>query len=106
MAIHRESLEGNREGLGIGADGDPAFTLQAAHPHAVANMLGVRRLLPVECEALQGFPRGYTAIKFKGKPAADGPRYRALGNSMATNVMNWIGQRIQTVNERFCEVSA
>lgn len=59
----------------------------------------VRRLLPVECEKLQGFPDGYTAITVKGKPAADGPRYKALGNGMAVNVMRHIGSRIQLVAE-------
>jgi DNA (cytosine-5)-methyltransferase 1 len=58
----------------------------------------VRRLTPAECEALQGFPRGYTDIPYRGKPAADGPRYRALGNSMAVPVMSWLGQRIQLVD--------
>lgn len=57
----------------------------------------VRRLLPVECEKLQGFSPGYTDILYRGKPAADGPRYRALGNSMAVNVMRWIGKRILAV---------
>lgn len=55
---------------------------------------GVRRLTPTECERLQGFPDGHTAILWKGKPAADGPRYKALGNSMAVTVMRWIGERI------------
>lgn len=55
-------------------------------PHGMA----VRRLLPVECERLQGFEDGYTAIP----GAADGPRYKALGNSMAVPVMAWIGRRI------------
>ena len=55
---------------------------------------GVRRLTPRECERLQGFPDDYTAITYRGKPAADGPRYRALGNSMAVPVMRWIGERI------------
>lgn len=59
----------------------------------------VRRLTPTECERLQGFPDGYTAVKFKGKPAADGPRYKALGNSMAVPVMSWIGRRIQMVED-------
>jgi DNA (cytosine-5)-methyltransferase 1 len=59
----------------------------------------VRRLTPVECERLQGFPDNYTAITVKGKPAADGPRYKALGNSMAVNVMRHIGQRIWLVAE-------
>jgi len=48
-----------------------------------------------ECEFLQGFPRGYSAVPYRGKPAADGPRYKALGNSMAVNVMRWIGRRIE-----------
>ena len=57
----------------------------------------VRRLTPEECERLQGFPDRYTAIPYRGKPAADGPRYKALGNSMAVNVMRWIGRRIEMV---------
>lgn len=57
----------------------------------------VRRLVPAECEALQGFPRGYTLVTYRGKPAADGPRYRAIGNSMAVLVMRWIGKRIDHV---------
>ena len=60
----------------------------------------VRRLTPVECERLQGFPDGYTNIpRAKGKAAADGPRYKALGNSMATNCMRWIGERIDMVDK-------
>ena len=55
----------------------------------------VRRLTPTECERLQGFPDGYTLVPYRGKPAADGPRYKALGNSMAVNCMAWIGWRIQ-----------
>lgn len=57
----------------------------------------VRRLTPVECERLQGFPDDYTAVPYRGKPAADGPRYKALGNSMAVPVMAWIGERIAMV---------
>lgn len=56
---------------------------------------GVRRLTPRECERLQGFPDDYTLVQYKGKPMADGPRYRMLGNSMAVNVMGWIGQRVE-----------
>jgi len=55
----------------------------------------VRRLTPVECERLMGFPDDWTNIPYRGKPAADGPRYKALGNSMAVPVMRWIGQRIK-----------
>lgn len=57
----------------------------------------VRRLTPRECERLQGFPDDWTAVPHRGKPAADGPRYKALGNSMAVPVMRWIGERIQAV---------
>ncbi|KGB99462.1 DNA cytosine methyltransferase [Burkholderia cepacia] len=57
----------------------------------------VRRLTPRECERLQGFPDDYTLINVRGKPAADGPRYKALGNSMAVPVMRWIGSRIELV---------
>ena len=59
----------------------------------------VRRLTPQECERLQGFPDDYTLIPVRGKPAADGPRYKALGNSMAVPVMAWIGKRIQQVED-------
>lgn len=58
----------------------------------------VRRLTPVECERLQGFPDNWTDINYKGKPAADGPRYKAIGNSMAVPVMRWLGQRIAAVD--------
>ena len=58
-----------------------------------------RRLTPRECERLQGFPDDYTAIQYRGKPARDGQRYKALGNAMAVPVMAWIGDRIQRVEE-------
>jgi len=61
----------------------------------VMQAMAVRRLTPVECERLQGFPDNYTDIKRKNKPTPDGPRYKALGNSMAVPVMAWIGARIQ-----------
>ena len=61
---------------------------------AVATAMAVRRLTPRECERLQGFPDDYTLVTYRGKPACDGPRYRALGNSMAVPVMRWIGDRI------------
>ena len=57
--------------------------------------LGVRRPTPRECERLQGFPDDYTLVPYRGKPARDGPRYRALGNSMAVPVIRWIGERIE-----------
>ena len=128
MGLRGETRNSSREGIGLGSAGDPAFTLQSSHGHAVAfaqNQLGelregevfntlntnsnasgrntplvrqtmqVRRLTPVECERLQGFPDHYTKINDK---TADGPRYKALGNSMAVPVMRWIGERIDVVD--------
>lgn len=145
----RDKKLGRGTGLGVGADGDPAFTLLANHPHMVAagsgsdpiamgdlnahtaicrnicqtlkcggdgamvaseigkastgsNPMLVRRLTPLECERLQGFPDGHTLIAWKGKPAEecpDGPRYKAIGNSMAVPVMRWIGKRIAAVDK-------
>jgi DNA (cytosine-5)-methyltransferase 1 len=67
----------------------------------VPSDMAVRRLTPRECERLQGFPNDYTAIPYRGKSAdqcPDGPRYKALGNSMAVPVMAWIGRRIDMVD--------
>jgi site-specific DNA-cytosine methylase len=64
--------------------------------HAIAS--GARRLTPTECERLQGFPDHYTDVPYRGKPAADGPRYKAIGNSMAVPVMRWIFERIAMVD--------
>ena len=66
----------------------------------------VRRLTPTECERLQGFPDGYTAVPYRGKPAADGPRYKALGNSKAINAVRWVGKRIQIVDQMLKELAA
>lgn len=65
--------------------------------------LAVRRLTPVECERLQGFPDDWTRIPYRGKPSIncpDGPRYKAIGNSMAVPVMAWIGRRIDAEMKR------
>jgi DNA (cytosine-5)-methyltransferase 1 len=66
---------------------------------ALQRRSAVRRLTPEECEALQGFPRSFTNVPYRGKPASDGPRYKALGNSMAVPVIAWIGRRIQAQHE-------
>jgi DNA (cytosine-5)-methyltransferase 1 len=63
------------------------------------NAMQVRRLTPRECERLQGFPDDFTLVPYRGKQAADGPRYKALGNSMAVPCMRWLGERIQRVEE-------
>ena len=120
-------------GLGVGNDGDPCPTLTRGDMHMVATFvdtyngtiqgdvsatmtadvagathsgpkvmqnMAVRRLTPTECERLQGFPDGYTNIK---ENCPDGPRYKALGNSMAVPVMRWIGERINQYEQRGME---
>ncbi|NHA25142.1 Dam family site-specific DNA-(adenine-N6)-methyltransferase [Enterobacter roggenkampii] len=62
--------------------------------HGVAFGFTVRRLTPIECERLQGFPDGHTLVEYRGKSVANGHRYKAIGNSMAVPVMRWIGERI------------
>jgi DNA (cytosine-5)-methyltransferase 1 len=65
---------------------------------AVPTAMQVRRLTPLETERLMGFKDGYTAITYRGKPAADGPRYKSHGNSWAVNCPTWIGERIEAVD--------
>lgn len=83
---------------GKGWQEDVAFTMDSRSSADVVQFgYQVRRLMPVECERLQGFPDNHTLISWRGKEAAecpDGPRYRAIGNSMAVPVMRWIGERI------------
>jgi hypothetical protein len=94
-----KSTDDPRAGIGIGSAGDPMYTLQAGAQHGCHASMQVRRLTPSECEYLQGFPSGHTDIVFRKKPAADGPRYRALGNSMAVPCMVWLGHRIQQATQ-------
>lgn len=88
-------------GNGTGYDeSGVSYTLTKSDIHGVSVRNTVRRLTPVECERLQGFPDNHTQISWRGKDAADcpdGPRYRAIGNSMAVPVMRWIGERILAV---------
>jgi DNA (cytosine-5)-methyltransferase 1 len=101
------AFESNRRD-GARVYGDTTNTLQAfagtggGNSPMVQHSTAVRRLTPTECERLQGFPDSYTAIPWKKKTAdqcPDGPRYKALGNSMAVPVMRWIGERIDKVNK-------
>lgn len=77
----------------------PALDVGKYDGFAVATNRTVRRLTPREAERLQGFPDDYTAITYRGKPAADGPRYKALGNSFAVPVVRWVGKRIAMVEK-------
>jgi site-specific DNA-cytosine methylase len=85
----------------------PTLSSEQGRGHGVPTVLAsmaVRRLTPRECERLQGFQDDHTLIPWRGKPAAecpDGPRYKALGNSMAVPCMRWIGERIMATGEMF-----
>jgi DNA (cytosine-5)-methyltransferase 1 len=81
-------------GNATGGHRPPGTDVDTADSNIVTTSLAVRRLTPEECEALQSFPRGHTAVPYRRKIAADGPRYKAIGNSMCCNVMAWIGRRI------------
>jgi len=86
---------------------EKSFTLNSTDKHSVANSMQVRRLTPTECERLQGFEDGHTKIPYRNKSAdecPDGPRYKALGNSMAVPVMQWIGERIMRTEKIFNEL--
>ena len=90
-------------GNGTGAQEELAYTQNATGVMGVANFATVRRLTPVECERLMGFPDNWTRIPWRGKPAEqcpDGPRYKACGNSFCVNVMRWIGMRIELVERK------
>ena len=88
---------------GLGLPNEPVGSLTCGmtgggNPPAMAPLtppLYPRRLTPLECERLQGFPDGWTAVMFQGKPAKDSHRYRALGNSMAVPVMRWLAEGIR-----------
>ena len=91
----------NRQGVGIGEDGGPMNTVTTSCVPGVGWQATVRKLLPIECERLMGFPDNWTRIAWKGKPeegCPDAPRYKACGNSMCVNVMAWLGERIDYVN--------
>lgn len=93
----REGKPGGGKGLLIGKD--QSSTLSCNQDQSMFHHAAVRRLTPTECERLQGFSDGYTDVPFRGKPAPDSARYKALGNSMCVNVMAWIGKRIQMVED-------
>ncbi|MCC4568352.1 phage N-6-adenine-methyltransferase [Enterobacter hormaechei] len=87
-------------GIGYAEEQSPTLTSASSGTNlapAVMHGAAVRRLTPIECERLQGFPDNHTLIGWRGKDAPecpDGPRYKAIGNSMAVPVMRWIGERI------------
>lgn len=85
-ALTAEGFDASEDGTGRG-------------PPLAVEQLRVRRLMPVECERLQGFPDGYTDVPYRRRNVTpDGPRYKALGNSKAANCVRWLGMRIEEVD--------
>lgn len=104
LATSHATLDANNgsrrhNGVLVPASVDECLRLGDPDGYTDFGHMAVRRLTPIECERLQGFPDNYTNVLHRGKPAADGPRYKALGNSMAVPVMHWIGNRIQLVEQ-------
>ena len=111
LTAHGERLDLDSEVFAVHGTQDPDVRIDQAHTlgrnsgqdaghghsHLIPDQSAVRRLTPRECERLQGFPDDYTLIPWRGKPAGecpDGPRYKAIGNSMAVPCMRWIAMRI------------
>ena len=112
VLFERESLSGHpapsREAGEVSGWVFPCLTrrgpgsLREEEGYVIEECGGIRHLTPTECERLQGFPDNYTQIAWRNKAAEDcpdGPRYKAMGNSMAVPVMRWIGERIQMVED-------
>ena len=100
--LHPVAFPAEMSGTQAASTPEISPTLSVGHTTAVASALQVRRLTPIECERLQGFPDNYTQIPWRNKTpenCPDGPRYKAMGNSMAVPVMRWIGERIKIVDE-------
>ena len=96
LAVRTANTSANGHGVSDGL----THTLDQANGQAVAIGMQVRRLTPVECERLQGFPDNYTRIPWRGKgpeDCPDGPRYKAMGNSWTTNVVRYLGEQIERV---------
>lgn len=109
LAVAFDAQAAGNTGLAIGEN--VAGTLHGGGSHggraAAATRWAVRRLTPLECERLQGFPDGYTDVPYRKRNwTPDGPRYKALGNSMAVNAMEWLGQRIDHVQTILAERGA
>jgi DNA (cytosine-5)-methyltransferase 1 len=86
------------QGKGYTEEGEPMFTLTKTDVHAVAGST-VRRLTPMECERLQGFPDSWTKFDAEGNEVTDGHRYKQMGNAVAVPVVSWLVNRLMEVNK-------
>jgi DNA (cytosine-5)-methyltransferase 1 len=93
MVIGRKD-ENGPNGISVTEEGGPMFTLTTIDRHAVATPYAVRRLLPIECERLMGWPDDWTRWDAEGKEQTDGHRYKQSGNGVASPVAEWVGRQI------------
>jgi len=99
IAAFKYTMGAKAHGIGYAEEQSPTLDTKP-ESNAVLQSMAVRRLTPIECERLQGFPDNYTNIPWrKADQSPDGPRYKALGNSMAVPVMHWIGRRISVYED-------
>lgn len=96
--INRQDHNGPA-GKGHTEEGDPMFTLTKTDIHAVATPMAVRRLTPLECERLMGWPDDYTRYKADGTEQTDTHRYKQCGNGVASPVAEWIGKQLMKINQ-------
>jgi len=99
MVVQTVNMQGGKGTASFSAD--LSFCLGAdSQIHAINDGYTVRRLSVTECHRLQGFPDGWCNVPWRGKEySPDGPQYKAIGNSKAVNVVRWVGQRIQMVDD-------
>lgn len=88
-------IEKKQNGIGFGTENDPAYTLDRTGAQAVATQSVVRRLTPVECERLMGWPDNHTLDRADGKTNSDSTRYKMCGNGVATPVAEWIATQLK-----------
>lgn len=90
-----ERLEKRQNGRRMKENGEPSFTLTAQDRHGIYDGARIRKLTPVECERLQGFPDGWTECGADGKKMSDSARYRALGNAVTVDFPRMIGEKLR-----------
>ena len=88
------------QGVGAGEPGAPMYTLDRVSQHGVEHMMQVRRLTPMECERLMGWPDNHTLFRSDGKTNSDTNRYKMCGNGVASPVAAWIGEHIVAIDRR------
>lgn len=94
-----DRIVNRQNGRRMKENGEPSFTLTAQDKHGIYDGKSVRKLTPLECERLQGFPDGWTEYGADGRKMSDSARYKALGNAVTVNFPRMIGEKIKPVDK-------